>query len=239
VVELVYLFGTSGDFPQSAGSVTDGAKLRPRPMTPTSTLWLLTLVAFVPAACAPAAPVPSASYDATTRRLVQMVSDLDHDGRPDHWAYLEGARLLRTESDANGDGRIDRWEYFDAAGRLSRVGTASRGDGVEDEWAWAEDESGERRLDRSTARDGRIDRREIYQGEALIRVEQDSSGDGRIDTWQTFQDGRLREVRLDSTGRGRPDRRLRYDVVGQDPTLETDPDGDGVFVPVRFAPSER
>jgi hypothetical protein len=191
------------------------------------------------AACAPANPVPSASYDPFTRRLVQMVSDLNRDGRPDHWAYLEGARLLRTESDADADGRIERWEYFDATGALEKVGTASRGDGVEDEWAWAEDGSGERRLERSTRRDGRVDRREIYRGESLMRVEQDTNGNGRIDTWQVFEDGRLREVRMDSTGRGQPDRRLRYDVTGQDVTLETDANGDGVFTLVPRGPSER
>lgn len=197
----------------------------------------LLALALVAAACGPDAPVPSASYDTHTRRLVQMASDLDRDGRLDHWAYLDGARLLRAEIDADGDGRIDRWEYYDAAGALLRVGSASRGDGVEDEWTWAATAAGDRRVDTSTARDGRADRREVYRGDRLVRRDEDITGDGRIDRWQVFEDGQLREVGLDTTGRGRPDRRLRYDAAGAQVSLEIDVDGSGTFVAAPVSPA--
>lgn len=175
---------------------------------------VLPLAAVALMACAGGGDRPSASYDAATRRLVQMASDLNGDGRVDQWTYMDGNRPVRAESDADSDGRIERWEYFDLSGSLLRVGTSSAGDGIEDTWAWAEDEAGERRVDISRSRDGAIDRREMYRGDSLVRVEEDANRDGRPDAWQTFENGRLREVRLDTTGQGRADRLLRYDADG-------------------------
>jgi hypothetical protein len=76
------------------------------------------------------------SYDAFSRRLVQLSADQDGDGRADQWTYLDGNRPLRGEADTDADGRVDRWEYFDANAQLQRVGTSSRNDGVEDTWAY-------------------------------------------------------------------------------------------------------
>ncbi len=194
-------------------------------------VWLLAF-----AGCAAPRPAPVASYDDDTRRLVQVASDVDHDGRVDHWIYLDGGRTLRAEIDADQDGRIERWEYFDDGSALSRVGTSSRNDGVEDTWAWAEQAPGERRMELARARDGAIDRREFYRSDALVRVEEDTNADGRVDTWQIFENERLREVRVDTGRRGRADRRLLYDADGQFLRLEADPDGDGEFVPVAPAP---
>lgn len=166
-------------------------------------------------ACAGGGDPPSASYDAATRRLLQMASDLNGDGRIDQWTYMDGNRPVRAESDADFDGRIERWEYFDQSGSLLRVGTSSAGDGIEDTWTWAADAAGERRVDISRGRDGAIDRREVYRGDVLVRVEEDADRDGRADAWQVFENGRLREVRLDTSGTGRADRLLRYDADGR------------------------
>ena len=195
-------------------------------------LTLLAAVLAGLAACAPGAPRPAASYDEVTRRLVQFASDLDGDGRIDQWTYMDGNRPLRAETDQDGDGRVDRWDYFDASGNLARVGTASGAGGVEDTWTWAPDASGLRRVDQAPAGDRVIVRREFYQGEALIRVEEDAAGAGRIDTWREYREGQLREVRIDTAGRGRPDRQILYDDRGEFAGVFEDVDGDGRFVPV-------
>ena len=191
----------------------------------------LALVALT-TACAADVPSVSARYDPATLRLVEIVSDLNRDGRPDHWAYMNGTRVQRAEIDGDGDGRVDRWEYYLPDGSLQRVGTSSAGDGVADSWAWAEDATGERRVDVASSRDGVVDRREFYRGDALVRVEQDADRDGRVETWQIFEEGRLREVRIDTSGRGTADRRLVYDRDGRFVGVWVDADGDGAFDPV-------
>ena len=112
------------------------------------------------------------------------------------------------------------------------MATASGATVVEDPWPRAEDASVTRRVARAPAGDRVIARREFYQGEALVRVEEDATGAGRIDTWREYRDGQLREVRIDTTGRGRPDRQLLYDDRGEFAGLFEDADGDGRFVPV-------
>jgi hypothetical protein len=135
--------------------------------------------------------------------------DTDRDGRIDMRAYLLSGRTVRIEVDGNGDGVVDRWEYYRVDGGLDRLGTSSESDGVED--TWVVQTGDQMRVDVSTHRDGIVDRRELHQGGALVRSEQDTNGDGRIDQWQRFERGRLRELLIDTTlASGEPDRRLLY-----------------------------
>ena len=192
------------------------------------------------AGCSPAPGPRKAvpSYDLFTGRLIQLSADQNGDGRIDQWTYLEGNRPLRGEADTDGDGRVDRWEYFDAAARLTHIGTSSLNDGVEDTWAWVTPANGEARLDRSRQRDRHVDRREFYKGDTLVRTEEDSNKDGRIDKWDRYDGARLIEASFDTTlTRGRPDRRLTYDATGKVTATEEDPDGDGTFVRVAIPPA--
>jgi hypothetical protein len=171
------------------------------------------------------------SYDPFTGRLMQLSADQNHDGAIDQWTYLEGNRPLRGEGDTDGDGRVDRWEYFDAKAQLTRVGTSSHNDGVEDTWTWVTPIDGEARIDRSRLRDRHVDRVEFYKGETLVRVEEDTNMDGRPDKWERYDSNRLIEAAFDTTlSRGRADRRLTYDPQGQGVSVEIDPDGTGTFV---------
>ena len=174
------------------------------------------------------------SYDSYTSRLVQLSADQNGDGRLDQWTYMDGARLFRGEADSDGDGRIDRWEYFDAASTLIRIGSASRGDGVEDTWTEpAPGPDGQLHVVRSLQRDRRGDRHEYFRGEVLLRSEEDTNADGRIDKWDRYEGAALREVAFDTSFRsGRPDRRVTYDARGQLVAVEADPEGDGTFVRV-------
>ena len=177
------------------------------------------------------------SYDDFSGRLIQLTADQNGDGRTDQWTYLDGTRPIRGESDADGDGRIDRWEYFDIASTLMRVGTSSRGDGVEDTWSYpTPSQDGESIVATSRRRDRVFDHREFFRGQALVRIEDDGNGDGRIDKWERYEGSVLREAAFDTSfSRGRADRRALYDDRGRFSHLEEDPDGDGTFVRVEGA----
>jgi hypothetical protein len=184
------------------------------------------------AACgAPASPLAVRPvYDSRSRQLVRLDADQNRDRVIDTRTYMAGNTPLRTEADSDQDGRVDRWEYTDAHARVYMIGTSSRRDGVEDRWAIVDDRSSERTLLISRQRDRRLDRREVFLGDVLVRAEEDGNGDGRPDKWEVWDRGVLREVRFDSAGtRGRPDRRLLYDAAGRFERLEVDVDGDGRF----------
>jgi hypothetical protein len=177
------------------------------------------------------------SYEDFSGRLIQLIADQNGDGRTDQWTYLDGTRPIRGEADTDGDSRIDRWEYFDTASALIRVGTSSRGDGVEDTWTYpAPGKDGESMVVTSRRRDRVFDHREFFRGESLVRTEDDTNSDGRIDKWERYDASVLREAAFDTSfTRGRADRRVLYDAAGQFSVVEEDPDGDGAFVRVAGA----
>jgi hypothetical protein len=178
-----------------------------------------------------------ASYDDFTGRLVQLIADQNGDGRIDQWSYVDGNRPIRGEADSDGDGRIDRWEYFDANAALTQIGTASRGDGVEDTWVYpTPSPDGETQVATSRQRDRVFDHREFFRGGSLVRTEDDTNSDGRIDKWERYDGSVLREAAFDTSfRRGRADRRVRYDEKGRFAYVEDDTDGDGTFVRVEGA----
>jgi hypothetical protein len=171
------------------------------------------------------------SYDDFTRQLLQVNADQDGDGRVDQWSFFDGNRPLRGEADTDADTRIDRWEYFDAQSALTRVGTSSKNDGIEDTWTWVQPVNGESRVDRSRRRDRQIDRREYFQGASLVRAEEDTNADGRTDRWDRYEGAILRQADFDTTlATGRPNRRLLYDAQGGFLRVEADPELDGTFI---------
>jgi len=156
-------------------------------------------------------PAATPIYNPRTGRLEQIVSDRDGDGRQETRAFMDGTRLVRIEIDRNGDDVVDRWEYYTSAGEPP-VAVIER----------AEEAGGP---------DGTITRRETYVDGELTRVEEDTTLDGRPDKWESYRQGRLVHVDLDLAGEGRPTRRLVYGPDGSVERLESDRDGDGVFVP--------
>ena len=83
-------------------------------------------------------------------------------GKIDSWTFQEGTRLDRLEIDKDENGKIDRWEHY-VDNKMVKIGTSSRGDGVEDEWAYPS-----------------------AKGPFVERVESDTDRDGRIDKWENF-----------------------------------------------------
>ena len=155
------------------------------------------------------------TYDKATGRLTKIAYDANSNGSPDTWAYMDGARLVRVEADENEDSRIDRWEYYPAA---------SAGPSVKQP---------PERIDRARGGDGRVSRREFFEGAALVRIEEDVDGNGSMDKWETYVGGALSVLALDTSGRGKPDHRLIYRPDGSLDRVEADPTGNGQFQPVK------
>lgn len=142
--------------------------------------------------------------------MTQIAYDADANGKPDTWAYMDGARVVRLEADENDDGRIDRWEFYPPGGSA----------GVRQP---------PERIERATRNDGKVARWEFFEQGVMVRVEEDTTGDGRVDKWETYRDGALTVLALDTTGRGKPDRRLLYGADGTLDRIEVDAAGTGTF----------
>jgi hypothetical protein len=140
-----------------------------------------------------------AKYDPKTGRLKRVDADIDKNGRIETFSYWDATRVIRVEVDRDEDGKIDRWEHYTAENTLSRVGSSSRDDQVEDTWTYPDDDGFLRRVEFDADRDGAIDKREIYAAKAGPAGE-------RV----------LSVVELDfNAATGLPGRRLYYTVDGR------------------------
>ena len=153
------------------------------------------------------------TYDKGTGRLARLDYDSNNNGKPDTWAYMDGARLVRLEADENEDGKIDRWEYYPAA--APAAGAPAR--------------QPPERIERATRLDGQVTRREFFEGAHMVRVEEDTDANGAVDKWETYTEGVLAALALDTSGRGKPDRRLIYKSDGSLDRIEVDRTGAGTF----------
>lgn len=189
-----------------------------------------------------------ATYDKTTGRLIQITYDRNENGRIDTWTRMEGARPISSELDTNEDGVIDRWEEYDAKGLLARAGwirarpnptppdsAASNPGGptsvVADTWLYPSTDGKTHRidfLDVNNAGESIVTRREFYESEKLVRVEEDKDGDGVLDQWETWRDGIMLTVEFDDGNDGKPDRRFTY-TNGALTLIESEPDATGVY----------
>lgn len=158
----------------------------------------------------PASGRVSPTYSKETGRLTQLAYDSDSNGKHDMWAYMDGASLIRLEADENEDGKIDRWEYYPPGASASLKQPPER-------------------IERATRFDGRVSRREFFEGGEIARIEEDTDGNGAIDKWETYTAGVLTLLALDTSGRGKPDRRLIYGGDGALERIEVDPTGSGAF----------
>ena len=169
------------------------------------------------------------TYDKATGKLTQLTYDANKNGTIDTWTDMDGARPLRSRIDRDEDGRIDRWEYYDETGALAKVGFSRRQADKPDAWAFSGADGTVARVDSSSAGDEtKIDRREFYEGGAMVRAETDSNGDGRTDKWETYESGALKIAAMDENGDGTPDRRLTY-AAGALVLIESEPDPSGAF----------
>ena len=150
----------------------------------------------------------SPRYNAQSGRLEQLTSDRNRDGKVDTRAFMEGPIIRYIEIDRNGDEAADRWEFYLTTPNIIDHVEEANSDGQ------------------------RVTRREFYADGVIRRVVDDVDGDGRADKWERYDAGLLARVDLDLLGKGFATQRLVYSPAGDVIRIETDPDGDGVFVPV-------
>lgn len=186
------------------------------------------------AACGPQGPKTSlATYDKDTGQLVQITYDRNQNGRIDTWTRMEGARPISSEIDTDEDGIIDRWEEYDDTGQLARAGwtRAEPTPSTPDTWLYPSADGTSHRidfLDIDNAGNQIITRREFYEAEQLVRVEEDKDGDGLLDQWETWEKGVMRTVEFDDGRDGKPDRRFTY-TNGVLSLIESAPDASGAY----------
>jgi hypothetical protein len=138
-----------------------------------------------------------AKYDPKTGRLKRVDADINKNGRIETFSYWDATRIIRVEVDRDEDGKIDRWEHYDANNKMTRVGSSSRDDQVEDTWTYPDAIGFLGRVEADLDRDGAIDKREIY-------VPRPGAPEGRV----------LSMLELDLDKSGQPGRRLYYRADG-------------------------
>src|SRR4030095_10454352 len=92
------------------------------------------------------------------------------------------------------------------------------------------------RMEMSTARDGRFDRVEFYEGGRLASSADNTNRDGRPDKWDSYRivpapagqpvDYTITATAFDDSGSGRPERRFVYGRDGAIDRGETDSKGE-------------
>ncbi len=170
------------------------------------------------------------SYDPATGKLTRLTADLDKNGTIDTYTYMDGTRVLRSEIDADEDGRIEKWEFHGEDGKVTHVAVSREKNGKPDTWIYpGADGQIARALISSEQDESKIDRWEWYEGEILVRAEEDASGDGKVDKWETYRSEVLETVMLDEDYDGSPDRRLTYGEGGRLLGIESEPDGRGGY----------
>jgi hypothetical protein len=202
--------------------------------------WVILLCAAAGACSSPSGDRPTPAYEPETGRLRALAFDVNKNGKNDTTLYMDGALTRRIELDLNENGKVERWDFYDAHGTLEKVGLSRRDDGVMDAEARYTDAGVLLEIKISTKRDGRYDRIEFYERDALVRSADDTDGDGRPDKWDTYQPDPhpspgaspyvIVSTAIDETGAGRPTRRFIYGENGAIARVEVDRAGDGVFV---------
>jgi hypothetical protein len=191
---------------------------------------------------------PRASYDQKTGRLKTVAYDANKNGKNDAVSFMDGTRILRVELDWDENGKVERWDIYNADRTLEKVGMSRKNDGVMDAQAFYAADGALQRIEVSTRRDGTFDRVEYYQrdaraGDVMVRTSDDTDRDGRADKWDTYArvadpprglpPYSVTSSAFDDEGTGKPTRRIVFAADGAVAHVEIDPDGDGVFVPLR------
>ena len=190
------------------------------------------LLATLGASCSRAAvEQPRAEYDRETGRVRRLTFDFDRNGHNDAVSIMDGTHIDHIELDFDEDGKVDRWDFYQGGPSLKYVGLSRRHDGVMDSRAFYGPAGDLLRIEVSTGSDGRFNRVEFYENEALVRSEEDTNGDGRPDKWETYRPNKdtaapneppyvIASVAFDDSGRGTPERRLVYDENGRTVRIE-------------------
>jgi hypothetical protein len=115
---------------------------------------------------------------ATAAEVVK--SDVNKDGKPDGWTYVNNGNGEKQEMDINFDGNIDAVYVYEWGGKVK-----------------------EEILD--TDYDGRMDNWRTYEDGNLVEDQIDSDADGEVDIWFYIDRGMIIRLEIDTSGDGKPD----------------------------------
>ena len=143
--------------------------------------------------------------------------DLNHDKKPDVWAYFvtakdengkEVERLVRKELDINWDGKVDIVRYYNDREEMVKEALDLDFDGKIDQVNYYEKGvivKKERDLDYN----GRPDLWIYYEKGQIVRKERDTKGTGKVDYWEYWENGQVDRVGEDLDGDGVVDRWIK------------------------------
>ncbi len=110
-----------------------------------------------------------------------VTSDLNKDGKPDGWSYINGKSVTRQELDVNFDGKVDSVYIYDENGKVAEEILDTNYDGKMDNWREYQD--GSLVLDKADSNyDGKIDVWIYVDRDRVYRIEKDTNGDGKVDS---------------------------------------------------------
>jgi hypothetical protein len=150
------------------------------------------------------------TYSPTTGVLEKLEYDSNKNGKIDSVAYMQGTKILRLEIDKDEDGTIERWEYYKPDQTLEKVGMSRSNNGKVDTWAYQGADGEVDRIEMATGTGETPNRTEYYVKGAKVRAEEDSNRDGKIDRWETWEGDALTSVSFDTNADGKPDRTITY-----------------------------
>ncbi len=109
-----------------------------------------------------------------------VTSDLNKDGKPDGWSYINGKSITRQELDVNFDGKVDSIYIYDSNGKVAEEILDTNYDGKMDNWREYKD--GSLVLDKADSNyDGKIDIWIYVDRDRVYRIEKDTNNDGKVD----------------------------------------------------------
>ncbi len=140
-----------------------------------------------------------------TKGLTVTPVDLNQDGDPDQWKISSQGRVVRNERDLNFDGKPDVYQYVNDAGEILEEEMDLDVDGTIDVVNYYR--SGVlTRKEMSVDFTGAISIIKYYDANGqLTRVERDTDNNNRIDTWEYYQDNVKIRTGRDLSGDGTPD----------------------------------
>ena len=185
-----------------------------------------------------------ANYDPVTGKLTEITYDKNKNGRIDTWTKMNGSVPVSSMLDTDEDGKIDRWEEYGPNGLLVKAmwerpkpptATSRAMTGVPDSVAFMGPDGKPERVEYSELSEVTnkvtVVRRMFYEGDRMVRAEEDTEGFGRMNRFERYDDvGNLASVELDTSGDGVPDKRFVYDANSSLVSVETQPDGKGGYL---------
>ncbi len=166
---------------------------------------------------APSGPQGSGGAAKPGERVKQY--DLNHDNKPDVWAYFgpmadpdnagqTTESLIRKEWDFNFDGKVDIRRYFNFRKETVKDELDLDFDGRFDVTTYYQN-GAKVRQEYDFNFDTKPDYWKYFEKNVIARSERDRDFNGRVDRWEYYNEGKLDRVGLDEDGDGQIDKWLQ------------------------------